>query len=314
LEVTVFTRIVVGCDGGAPARDAVALAHSVAQVTGAGLSLVGVYPTAFFPVPGQSDRRSLRAQAEQVLHRERDRFAPEAHTDTVVDLSFARGLRRFGQRWHAGLIVIGSDRQAADGRAAISRRGRQVVIGARCPVLIAARGLHEHPARLRAIGVGFDGGPESVAAMHVAVELARATGARLQVRRVVEDQIPPLSADQWIASADWRQFWEPARESAQAVTTQELEALGVDAGVSVTVGDPGYELRSLSEEVDLIVVGSRRWGPKARIISGGVGETLVADAGCSVLIVPRVSVSDPPEPELETEATDAASAPAPATA
>ena len=46
-------------------------------------------------------------------------------------------------------------------------------------------------------------------------------------------------------------------------------------------------MRACSEAVDLLVVGSRRWGPMARIVTGGVGETLVTDASCSVLIVPR---------------------------
>jgi nucleotide-binding universal stress UspA family protein len=53
------------------------------------------------------------------------------------------------------------------------------------------------------------------------------------------------------------------------------------------VGDPGYEMRAFSGAVDLLVVGSRRWGPVARLVTGGVGETLVTDASCSVLIVPR---------------------------
>jgi nucleotide-binding universal stress UspA family protein len=57
------------------------------------------------------------------------------------------------------------------------------------------------------------------------------------------------------------------------------------------VGDAGYELRALSKTVDLLVVGSRRWGPVARLVSGAVGETLVADANCSILIVRRPSES-----------------------
>ena len=61
--------------------------------------------------------------------------------------------------------------------------------------------------------------------------------------------------------------------------------------MSATVGDPGYEMRAFSEAVDLLVVGSRRWGPVARIVTGGVGETLVTDASCSVLIVPRPSAA-----------------------
>ena len=81
-------------------------------------------------------------------------------------------------------------------------------------------------------------------------------------------------------------MWEGARRSVLADT--EVAVSGLDgANASATVGDPGYELRALSEAVDLLVVGSRRWGPVARLVSGGVGETLVADASCSRIIVPR---------------------------
>jgi nucleotide-binding universal stress UspA family protein len=282
-----FTRIVVGCDGSGPSRDATALAHTIAQATGDGVSLVGVYPIAFFPVPRQSDRKTLRAQAETVLRRERDRFAPEAHTDTAVDLSFPRGLHRFAKRWHAGLIVIGSERKTPAGHAAISRRGRQVLMDSRNPVLIAAQGFREHSRPLRAIGVGYDAGPESVQALKLAGELARASNAKLLIRRVVEDQVPVLSFEEWMTSTDWDHFWEPTRQAVETVTAQEISALEIAADISVTVGDPGYELRELSNHVDLLVVGSRRWGLRARIITGGAGETLVADASCSVLLVPR---------------------------
>lgn len=82
-------------------------------------------------------------------------------------------------------------------------------------------------------------------------------------------------------------MWEGSRRAALAEAEDAVSALGVPAEVSATVGDPGYELRALTETVDLVVVGSRRWGPLARLVNGGVGETLVADASSSVLIVPR---------------------------
>jgi hypothetical protein len=37
-------------------------------------------------------------------------------------------------------------------------------------------------------------------------------------------------------------------------------------------------LRELSGDVDLLVIGSRRWGPMARLLLGGTGEALVHGA------------------------------------
>jgi nucleotide-binding universal stress UspA family protein len=39
------------------------------------------------------------------------------------------------------------------------------------------------------------------------------------------------------------------------------------------------------------VVGSRRWGPVARLLLGSTGEALLHDARCSALIVPRADES-----------------------
>jgi nucleotide-binding universal stress UspA family protein len=81
--------------------------------------------------------------------------------------------------------------------------------------------------------------------------------------------------------------WEEISAEANARAEQPVAGLGVSTEVSSVIGDPGHAIRELSESVDLIVVGSRRWGPVARLITGGVGETVVACAGCSVLLVPR---------------------------
>jgi nucleotide-binding universal stress UspA family protein len=46
-------------------------------------------------------------------------------------------------------------------------------------------------------------------------------------------------------------------------------------------------LHELCDQVDLLVIGSRRWGSAARVLLGSVGESLLQAAGCSVLAVPR---------------------------
>ena len=55
----------------------------------------------------------------------------------------------------------------------------------------------------------------------------------------------------------------------------------------VQLGRPANALLELSEEVDLLLIGSRRWGPVARVILGATGEALLHVASCPVLVVPR---------------------------
>jgi nucleotide-binding universal stress UspA family protein len=294
-------HIVAGCDGSEESRAAVALAAAIARASGATLSLVGVYPSSFFPVPGSTDRGTLRGEAKAALTSARDELAPGALTDTVSDFSVPRALRHYAARWRADLLVIGSDPAAPSGQAAVSRRGRQLLGDLQCPLALAQRGFLEQGRALDRIGVGYDGGPESQAALGLAAQLARATGARLLVRTVIDDRIPVLRHDRVGPLPDWRAMWEVERTAALARTTYATASLGVATDVSAVVGDPGKELRSLTDEVDLIVIGSRRWGPLARLLAGASGEALFAGSGCSVLVVPRPSPTrfapDATEPE-----------------
>ena len=115
----------------------------------------------------------------------------------------------------------------------------------------------------------------------------------LAVASVVDNRIPALGLVEWIAPDAWQRIWEDRRGAAQAAAEQAVAPLRLSAEIATTVGDPGAELRAFTERVDLIVVGSRRWGRLARMVVGGVGETLVADAACPVLIVPRPAANEP---------------------
>jgi nucleotide-binding universal stress UspA family protein len=277
-------RIVVGCDGSAESRDAVVLASALAKARGADLSLLSVYPASSLPYTGESDRAMFRHHALALLRRERDELAPGAFVDAVADRSVPHALVNHAAKWHSSTIVIGSDPSAPEGRAAIGRHGRQLLYAAPCSVVIARRGLEADGAQLRRIGLGYDGGVESEAALDVAAQMAADAGGRLIVRSVVDNGFPSYIAHHL---KGLKTGWEDERKGILAQAQDAVSRLGVATEVSATIGDPGMELRKLSETVDLIIVGSRRWGTLAGLVAGSVGETLVSDSGCSVLIVPR---------------------------
>jgi nucleotide-binding universal stress UspA family protein len=284
-----ITHIAAGADGSDEGRDAVALAAGLASVTGAALSLVNVFPTVLFPSPGTTDRETLREQAEESLRRDRDELAPYGIIHSIADLSVSRALMHFAQETHAGMLVIGSSPEAPTGRARIGRRGRQLLHDMPFALLLAPRGLRTTGFKLDRIGVGDDGGPESAVARDRAIELCRAGGSTLVIKSVVDNRYPLVVGAAPAALPEFETGWERQREDAQRELEQRAAQLDVPVQGSSVLGDPGHELRRLSDDVDLIVVGSRRWGPLARLVTGGVGETLVADAGCATLIVPRPS-------------------------
>jgi nucleotide-binding universal stress UspA family protein len=284
-----LTHIAVGADGSDEGKDAVVLGAALASLTGAGLSLVNVFPTTLFPTAGTDDRATLRKQADESLQRDRDELAPDAIIHSVADLSVSRALMHFAQETNAEMVVIGSSRDAPPGRARIGRRGRQLLHDMPFALALAPRGSRTRKVELGRIGLGDDGGPEASVARDVAVELCRAASATLVIKSVIDDSYPILAGIAPSALPEYEARWEYQRSRAQSDLEQRAAQLDVATESSSVLGDPGRELRSLSDDVDLIVVGSRRWGPIARIVTGGVGETLVADAGCPVVIVPRPS-------------------------
>ena len=77
------------------------------------------------------------------------------------------------------------------------------------------------------------------------------------------------------------------------VDTLRAKVAGAARGTAETVrtdvqlGRPADALLDLSEDVDLLLIGSRRWGPFSRVILGTTGEALLHDASCPVLVSPR---------------------------
>jgi nucleotide-binding universal stress UspA family protein len=142
--------------------------------------------------------------------------------------------------------------------------------------------------------VGYDGAPESEAALALAGSLAFHAGATLLVRGVIDDSIPMVgwrsaSRDQVLQM--WGELLEPQVAALLERAQSASEATGADVReVNVRRGNPAEALMSLCEQVDLLVIGSRRWGGAARVLLGRTGEALMHDATTAVLVVPRPQI------------------------
>jgi nucleotide-binding universal stress UspA family protein len=77
---------------------------------------------------------------------------------------------------------------------------------------------------------------------------------------------------------------ELAVRTAQELATRHGAALEVRA---VTDGDPAEELATMAEHLDLLVLGSRAFGPSGRLLSGSTSMRLARRASCPLLVVPR---------------------------
>jgi nucleotide-binding universal stress UspA family protein len=139
------------------------------------------------------------------------------------------------------------------------------------------------------IVVGSDGSATANVALEKAVELARATGARLHVVAVAQSSSMLVAADVSGLSSWATPEWDS--EARQAVDTVLSDAVrlagdGVEVNTHGILGDPGRAILDVARAygADLIVVGNR--GMKgARRILGSVPNAVSHGADCSVLIV-----------------------------
>jgi nucleotide-binding universal stress UspA family protein len=283
-----FAKVVVGVRDASHAQDAIALTRVLAPR--AELQLVHAYPLDPGAWSGAEPwRRGLSANAEELV----GGIARDAGIDTpgrvLPDLSPARALQLVAEELQAGLIVVGSAHRGPVGRLLAGSVGRSVLAGAPCPVAVAPTGYKERA--LGTVGVAYDGSPESQAALRDAAAIARDAGARLRVIRVVpvlRELVAPMYPFAY-ADYDWEREGELEAEQARSAVERAAEAVGedVEAEGEVFFGHARDELASLTRFLDLLVTGSRAWGPARRVLLGGTSSHLVHHAACPVLVVPR---------------------------
>jgi nucleotide-binding universal stress UspA family protein len=108
---------------------------------------------------------------------------------------------------------------------------------------------------------------------------------------VVDDRIPPIGFSALAQGGAAMPVWEEAvvseLRSLEELSARATRDLKVGVKRQVVRGRPADALLALAGEVDLLVIGSRRWGPVERVLLGSTGEALLHDASCPVLAVPR---------------------------
>jgi nucleotide-binding universal stress UspA family protein len=287
-----FRTIVAGCNGRERGRGAVSLAHAIAEATGAELLLVGVHHNP--PLPFPSSYAAQRRDLEQNLRAVRDELAPEAVIRIRADMSPAHALRHVARYEGADLLVVGSRHRRRLQHIGESDHAMQVLHGARCAVAIAPDPLAPRP-ELRRIGVGIDATPESATALEMARELARRTGARLRLVAVADDAIAPWWGDlpTPLDEDTLQDIVEQRETAARALVDERLPLCEcADAEGVVIVGSPAGELILASEDFDLLVLGSRRWGPVKRLALGSTSDQVIRHTACPVLVPPRGAESE----------------------
>jgi nucleotide-binding universal stress UspA family protein len=195
-------------------------------------------------------------------------------------------LQALAERGDADLVVLGSTHHAAIGSVAPGSVAEHLLHGARCRLIIAPKGYaqEDHSQdRLRVVAVGYDGMAESQAALEEAARLATKFGGSMRVIGVATP-VPAIGAAAAAqAGADAGPDFQTRLNDAVAELPDELRALPI-----LEHGDPVHKLLEAAEiGVDLLVLGSRGFGPVMRLLIGSVSSRVIRGAACPVMVVPR---------------------------
>ena len=274
-----FDSVLVGVDGSPTGRDAIALGD-VLHEPGGQLTLAHVVLTS---TPTHQNFHSTRAWAErrEMLERERHAAGVSAALTGMTSSSVGSGLHQLAEDCAADLLVVGSCSRGLAARVLVGDDTRGSLNGASCAVAIAPHGYADDGQDIRTIGVAYNDTPEAEAALAVARGLAAAHRATVRVLTAVS----PASG----AGGGWAPFgegWSEMIEALEHAAKDRLRSLdGVDG--QVAVGLPGDELTVFTDEVDLLVVGSRSYGPLRRLMFGSTSAHLARTARCPLLVLPR---------------------------
>lgn len=137
-------------------------------------------------------------------------------------------------------------------------------------------------APFRTIAVAYDDSPESKAALKRAEEIALSSRATIVIFTVgTSPAVVPGATG----------YTPAVTPEVGSIVTQAVK--GVDERLAATgralSGVPGPAIVAACEEVgaDLLVAGSRHYGPVMRTLLGSVSTQLAHKAPCPVLVVPR---------------------------
>jgi nucleotide-binding universal stress UspA family protein len=223
-----------------------------------------------------------RVLAERVVARD----GGELEVVHVEKGSPADAFGALAERGDADLIVLGSTHHAAFGSVAPGSIAEHLLQGARCRLVIAPKGYAEEDHsqdRLRVLAVGYDGMAESQAALEEGAKLALKFGASMKVVGVAT----PVPA---VGAAAASQVGGEAGPDFQTRLHQAVAELPPEARALPILerGNPVDKLLEISEVgVDLLVLGSRGFGPVMRLLIGSVSSRVIRAASCPVMVVPR---------------------------
>jgi nucleotide-binding universal stress UspA family protein len=286
--------VIVGYSGTDESHDALALTGELARLMRSPVVAVSVVTTAPLETDIRTYAAEVRKQTERLRAESKEALAglDELEPVAVLAPSPARELDRIADERGAALVVLGSTHRGPIRRFVPGTVADRLLAGGSHPVAIAPRGFSRTEFTLDTIGVGFTGSPESLVAVAQAVALAGVSGASIELiavdpRAPVEVAAAALGYAGLVASPRVTRQLIDRTWAAANTAVEDLVPRNVRATVSVIEDDPAAALARRSEELDLLVLGSRGYGPLSRVLMGSVSSAVLRASACPLIVTPR---------------------------
>ena len=288
--------ILVGYDPRRKDHSPVDFGVAAARFTGAPLIIASVEAAGTLHSIGQVDEDLLTdcAHAADEIEAELRAAGLPVPVDCKVlqSTSAARALLEAAEDEDAGLIVVGSSRRSGVERVLAGSTALRLMHGAPCPVATVPVGWTAR-GELSTIGVGYTDTEEGREALRGAHALAQRAGATLRVLTVATLNLSAYASTEPTAAGqrgkDLVDVEGEHRLRAEKAVRRVVAALGGDVPVDVEafVGDPAETLIRVSEHLDLLVCGSRGYGPVRAVLLGSVSRRVTAESHCPVIVLAR---------------------------
>jgi nucleotide-binding universal stress UspA family protein len=282
--------ILAGADGTGSGLDAVAFGARLATAIGSPLVVACVCPDQALLVGAEGEAEDPQRQATSILEGAREVVGDlPADFRTVASTSPARGLAELAENEDVEAVVVGSTHRGPVGRVMSGSTAERLLHGSGCPVAVAPRGYRLHRSKpIEAIGAAFTDSPEGHEAVRVAADLAARAHLPMTVYSVValhSNWLRPetVQPDATVVPEEIRRAYSDPLDSAVADLSDGVRATG-----QLLFGEVVDELSVAAErDVDLLVCGSRGYGPVRRVLLGTVSSALARQASVPTLVVPR---------------------------
>src|SRR5918998_753917 len=290
------SRVVIGYDGSEASEDAIAFGLTWCRSTGDVPVVATVHPEEHPLGAGHVDvewATYVREQAESIQDKARATVGDAALYRNVASTSAAHGLADLAEDVEAVVVIVGTSQETGLSPALLGRRTERLLHGATAPVTVVPPGWRQSaPERISRMGVAYVDTRDAREALRMAVRAAMRIPARLTLYSVIGKSSERYSylagrtAEQAVLD-EARDSFGKALEFAVAGVPPELEPQTV-----LLEGEVVESLAALGpDDADVLVCGSRGYGPARRVLLGGVSSRLIRRARLPVVVVPRATTA-----------------------